>query len=227
MPLTVAILEENPLQGRKREQIVARDPACTCVCLAQDWRLEWRRISHLAPDVILMDIQIADGSGLESLAKLKRVLPRTQILVVSDCDELSVEALRAGASGCLPKDAPPEKLLAAIHELERGGVPMSDEVARRLLQILQRDSGPLETTENLTTREQEIMGLLAEGGPSREIADRLSISVDTVNTHLKHIYGKFQVRSRTAAVIKYLQATGSYARASTTSRAPLLAVAAD
>jgi DNA-binding NarL/FixJ family response regulator len=227
MSLTVAILDESPLQGRKLEQIVARDAACACVCIGQDWRLEWRRISHLAPDVLLMEVKLADGSGLEGLAKLKRMLSRTQILVVSACGALSVEALRAGASGYLLKDTPPEKLLEAIHEIKRGGVPMSDEVARHLLQALQRDPVPMETTSPLTMREREILGLLAEGGPSREIADRLSISVDTVNTHLKHIYGKFQVRSRTAAVIKYLHATGSYARASTTPRAPLLAVAAD
>lgn len=205
MPLTVAILEENPAYNRELKKIVASDPACACVCVGQDWKMEWRRVSHLAPDVILMEVKTLDGSGLEGVTKLKRLLPQTQILVVSACEEMILEALRAGASGYLLKGTSSEKLLEAIHEVKRGGVPMSGKVAWRVLRVLQREPSLLEATESLTGREQEILELLAEGGPSREIAHRLSISVDTVNTHLKHIYGKLQVRSRTEAVIKYLR----------------------
>lgn len=205
MPLTVAILEENPAYNRELKKIVASDPACACVCAGQDWRMEWRRVSHLAPDVILMEVKTVDGSGLEGVTKLKRLLPQSQILIVSACEEMILEALRAGASGYLLKGTSAEKILEAIHEVKRGGVPMSGKAAWRVLRVLQREPSLLEATESLTGREQEILELLAEGGPSREIAHRLSISVDTVNTHLKHIYGKLQVRSRTEAVIKYLR----------------------
>jgi DNA-binding NarL/FixJ family response regulator len=204
MAITVAILDGEIPYFRELKRIVASDQMCSCVCTGQDWKMEWRRISHLGPDVVIMDVQVPDGSGLEGIAKFKRLLPQTQILVISRSEEMILEALRAGASGYLLKSTPREKLLAAIHEIKRGGVPMSGEVARRVLQTLQRSPARLETTESLTGREQEILQLLAEGGPSREIAQRLSISVDTVNSHLKHIYGKLQVRSRTEAVIKYL-----------------------
>lgn len=206
MAITVAIIEGSAGLCQELTATIARDSGCFCVCACQGWRAETGRISRFTPDVIVMDINLPDGSGIEGVARLKRLLPHTQILIFSACDdhEQIFEALRAGASGYLLKRTAPRELLSAIHEIKRGGVPMSGEVARKVLQSFQRGLTKTEMTDSLTAREQEILQLLAEGGPSREMAQRLCISVDTVNSHLKHIYGKLQVRSRTEAVIKYL-----------------------
>ena len=204
MAVTVAIIAEDPARAEVLQRSLARDPACICVGFIRDGKLAGRQLFRLAPEVAIMDALSSSGPDIEGIAKLRRLLPRTQILVIARHAELAPEALRAGASGYLLGSPSPEKLLEAVHEIHRGGVPLSGQAARRVLQLLQRGLARFEGSENLTTRERQILDLLAEGGPSREIAQQLCISVDTVNTHLKHIYGKLEVRSRTEAVIKYL-----------------------
>ena len=205
MRTTVAIVEDNAGIAAEMEQIISEDPSTTCLAVCRNLQTALRKIPPLNPDVIVMDIKLPDGSGIEGVAKLKRLLPRTQIMmftVFADTEAI-FKALEAGANGYLLKRATPETLIQAIREIQNGGVPMTGEIARKVMASFRKKAQP--KTDVLTAREEEILQLLAKGLISKEIARQLEISVDTVNTHLKHIYEKLHVRSRTEAVIRFLQ----------------------
>jgi DNA-binding NarL/FixJ family response regulator len=204
MPISVAIVEDNAGICEELKQILAEDPGCVCVCVCRNLQTALREIPPLAPDVIIMDVRLPDGSGIDGTARLKRLLPRSEIMIYTvyeESDEI-FRALEAGASGYLLKETAPEEILRSIHEIRHGGVPMNGEVARKVIQSFRRQPQRVET---LTEREEEILRLLAQGHVTKEIAGQLSISAETVKSHLKHIYGKLHVRSRTEAVIKYMQ----------------------
>jgi DNA-binding NarL/FixJ family response regulator len=156
------------------------------------------------PDVVLMDINLPGMSGIECIRRLKIRQPELPIMVLTvyDDDENVFESLRAGASGYLLKKTPPAKLLEAILELQGGGSPMSSSIARRVVEAFQTMGPSSEETQNLSKREQEILSWLAKGYRYKEIADRLYISIETVRTHLRNIYEKLHVRSRSEAVLK-------------------------
>jgi len=207
MPLTVAIVEDNAGICEELVQIVAETSDCRCVVVCRNLQTALKKIPPLAPDVVVMDIQLPDGSGIDGVGRLKRLLPGTHILMftIYEDSEQIFKALEAGASGYLLKRATPEELLRAIREINNGGVPMTAEVAQKVIQSFQRKSLRAESAERLTPREEQILELLTRGLISKEIAHHLSISVETVNSHLKHIYGKLHVRTRTEAVIKYMR----------------------
>lgn len=204
MAISIAIVEDNAGIGEELQQIITEDPSCRCVCVCRNLQTALRDIPSLLPDVIIMDIHLPDGSGIDATLRLKRLLPRSEILIYTVYEESEeiFRALEAGASGYLLKETAPEEILRGIHEIKRGGVPMNGEVARKVIQSFRRQPP---RAEPLTEREEEILRLLARGHVTKEIAELLSISAETVKSHLKHIYGKLHVRSRTEAVIKYLQ----------------------
>lgn len=158
------------------------------------------------PDVVLMDINLPSMSGIDCVRKLKEILPQTQIMMLTmyEDGEQIFNSLAAGASGYLLKRTPPAKLLEAITEVQRGASPMSGKIARVVVQYFQQKSQPAAGAQVLSKREQEILDLLAKGFRYKEIADTLSISFDTVRSHLRNIYDKLHVSSRTEAVVKYL-----------------------
>ena len=139
----------------------------------------------------------------ECTARLKRLLPNVQILMftIYDDTEHILKALEAGASGYLLKDAAPAGILAAIRDVQKHGAPMSRNVARKLIESFHRPASTA-AADSLTPREAEILQLLAEGLFYKEIGSRLSITLDTVGTHIKNIYRKLHVRSRTEAIMK-------------------------
>lgn len=207
MPINVAIVEDNAGICEELEQVISEDPGLSCVCVCRNLKTALQKIPPYAPDVIVMDIQLPDGTGIEGTARIKRQLPNTQVLmftVYEDAEQI-YKALEAGASGYILKRAAPEGILRAIREIHEGGVPMTGEVARKVIQNFRKSPSAEDAKEKLTKREEEIMELLVMGCLSKEIADRLSIGLETVNSHLKHIYEKLHVRSRTEAVIKYLK----------------------
>ena len=158
------------------------------------------------PDVVLMDINLPKMSGVELVRKLKAILPRLQIVmhtVYEDSDQIFA-ALEAGASGYLLKRSAPSKLLEAIVEVHQGGAPMSSHIARKVVQSFQKQGPSPKSSENLSPREEEILNLVAKGFINKEIAEQLKISSETVHSHLKSIYDKLHVRSRTEAVVKYM-----------------------
>jgi DNA-binding NarL/FixJ family response regulator len=205
MPVTIAIVEDNADFGEELTQLLAEVPDFSCTCLCRNVQTALRQVPRHAPDVILMDLQLPDGSGIECTAELKRLLPQAQIMIFTVYEDSAqiYQALAAGASGYLLKRTPPDKLIRAIRELKDGGVPMSSEVAQKVIQAFRKPGGSVEKADGLTPREEEVLELLTRGRISKEIASDLGISLDTVNSHVKHIYKKLHVRSRVEAVMKY------------------------
>lgn len=205
MPTSIAIVEDNAGICEELRQIIADAPDCTCAAVCRNLETAMRKIPPARPDVVIMDINLPDGSGITAVQKLKRLLPSAQILMftIYDDSEQIFRSLEAGASGYLLKRTAPDELLRAVREIKAGGVPMTPEVARKVIQSFRRKPA-MPAPEALTAREEEILHLLAEGMLSKEIARRLEIGLETVNSHLKHIYGKLHVRTRTEAVIKFL-----------------------
>jgi len=157
-------------------------------------------------DVVLMDIEMSGMSGIACTARLKQALPsvRVMMLTVYEDDDAIFNALKAGATGYLLKRSAPAKLLDAITELQKGGAPMTSEIARRVIESFCKPKPAAHPDDELTAKETEILELLAKGYVPKEVADKLAISYDTIRYHLKHIYDKLHVHSRTEAVIKYL-----------------------
>jgi DNA-binding NarL/FixJ family response regulator len=157
------------------------------------------------PGVVLMDINLPGMNGVECVRQLKAVLPGTQFVMLTvyeDADHI-FNALAAGATGYLLKQTPRPELLAALQEVNRGGSPMASNIARRVVQSFQQVSKSAPDTEKLSAREQEVLELLARGYLYKEIAEKLNISVATVNTYIRRVYEKLHVRSRAQAVAKY------------------------
>jgi DNA-binding NarL/FixJ family response regulator len=162
------------------------------------------RLPALAADVILMDINLPGMSGIDCIRQLKRLLPSSQLvmLTVLEDHERIFASLAAGASGYLLKNTPPARLLEAIREVHGGGAPMSAQIARSVVETFRQATPVNDASGVLTPREQEILGLLAKGFLYKEIADQLSLSIETVRSHIRNIYEKLHVRSRTEAVMK-------------------------
>ena len=159
------------------------------------------------PDIVLMDINLPGMSGIKCVALLKERMPGLQVIMLTVYEESEhlFDALEAGASGYLLKRTSPAELIAALNEVKNGGSPMSSQIARKVVEYFHRKSKPKEAINSLTERESEILSHLAKGLKYKEIAEKLFISEGTVHTHLRNIYEKLQVRSRTEAVLKFIQ----------------------
>jgi len=151
-----------------------------------------------------MDIQLPDRSGVECTAQIKAQLPSVQVVIVTvyEDSERIFQALRAGACGYLLKRAKPERILAAIREASEGGVPMTPEIARKVIGQFSVGQAAMEA-EKLSARESEVLELVMQGLGNKEIADRLGITVAAIKWHLQHVYEKLHVHSRTEAALKF------------------------
>lgn len=204
MPIKVAIVEDDtPLRESLVAVIKGTDGFhCTTACPNAEAAL--REIPNHWPDVLLMDINLPKMSGIVCVSRLKALKPDLQIVMLTaymDSEQI-FDSLKAGASGYLIKKTPPAKILEAISDVHAGGAPMSNLIARKLVQHFQQR--PTDETQNLTTREHEILRLIAKGHQDKEIADQLGISALTVRTHITNIYQKLHVTCRTEAVLKFL-----------------------
>lgn len=157
-------------------------------------------------DTILMDIGLPGMSGIEGIRRVKQILPTVQVimLTVFEDDDSILRAISAGASGYLHKSATSEQILSSLRAMLLGGVPMNPRIARKILDMFVRLSGA-EVDYGLTDREREVLQLLIDGLPKKAIADRLFVSFHTVDSHLRNIYAKLQVNSRSSAVAKVLK----------------------
>jgi len=203
---SVAIVEDNNDFRSSLERYLneAQGHRCVCVCSTAEEALQ--KIPRLLPDVTLMDIHLPNMSGVECTRRLKELCPSIQILILTvyEDNERIFGALKAGASGYLLKRADPADIVRAIQEVKQGGAPMSSQIARRVVHSFRNEPVDAPKVDALSQREEEILQHLAKGYSTKEIADRLSVSNNTVRTHLQHIYHKLHVRSRTEAVIKFL-----------------------
>ena len=159
------------------------------------------------PDVILTDIGLPGMSGIDGIRVFRDRFPDLPILALTvyDNDEQVFDALCAGATGYLLKNTPPARLLDSLREAVSGGAPMSPEVARRVIHLFREFRPPERSNYHLTTQESELLRLLVEGHHYKTAADHLGVSVNTVSFHLKNIYVKLQVHSKTEAVAKALR----------------------
>lgn len=155
-------------------------------------------------DIALFDVNLPGMSGIECIRKLKVIQPRVQcmMLTVYDKPDIVFEALKAGAISYLLKNTPPEKIIEAIEEVNKGGSPISSQIARKVIEAFTVKEKTNEYFQDLTRREQEMLEHLSKGYHYKEIADKLFVSIDTVRTHIRNIYEKLQVNSRTEALKK-------------------------
>lgn len=207
-PITVAIVEDNAAVCASLEKMINAAGRCRCVSTSRNGGQALSAIPKHRPDVVIMDLNLPDLSGIECTMRLKAQLPRTQFLVLTVYNDSRqiFRALEAGASGYLLKRSTPEAIVQAVCDVHAGGSPMSAEIARQVVQSFQRPVAAANEIAALTPREMEILRLVTEGLATKEIADRSGVSYTTICTHLGHIYGKLHVHSRTAAAKKYLQA---------------------
>jgi DNA-binding NarL/FixJ family response regulator len=206
----IAIVEDNRVIRESLMEFVKEDSECECVCVCATAEKALKEIPKLQPDIVLMDIQLPDISGIECTAKLKQLMPSLQIIMVTvyEDTERIFKALRAGACGYLLKRCTPEELVSAIREVRQGGAPMSREIARKVIVSFQEPVTTAAEVEGLSAREREILELLAEGFPNKQIAARVGLTDGTVRWHLRHVYHKLHVRSRTEAAIKFRSTKG-------------------
>jgi DNA-binding NarL/FixJ family response regulator len=202
---TVALVEDDAALRASWGQIVNRFANFTCVGDFSSGEAALEGIPKLRPDIVLMDINLPGISGIECTQELKKRLPELEILMLTmfgDRDNI-FDALRAGAGGYLLKRSTPAELQAALVQAIKGGAPMSPQIARQVVVYFQKPAATPEV-EALTERESEILRLLSAGGQYKQIGEELGMRLDTVRTHIKRIYQKLHVHSRTEAVVKFL-----------------------
>jgi len=205
--IKVGIVEDNQTLREGFETLLNRTPGFECVCTCETVAEAIRKIPKAAPDVVLMDIQLPDSTGVECTARIKELLPAVHIIIVTvyEDSERIFQALRAGACGYLLKRAEPEKIIAAIREAREGGVPMTPEIARKVIGQFRGQVTATQEVESLSDREREVLEFVMHGLGNKAIADRLGVTVAAVKWHLQHIYDKLHVHSRTEAALKFRQ----------------------
>jgi DNA-binding NarL/FixJ family response regulator len=207
MPITVSIVED--IRGT-RENLVTLlngEPNLRCLNAYASGEEALRGIPRDKPDVALLDIKLPGMSGVECVARLKKLMPELRLLMLTTYEEhdLIFNSLRAGASGYILKQMLHGELVQAIEQVHAGGAPMSMQIARKLVNYFNQLPPPVSDVETLTQREHEILELLSKGYFYKEIGTQLGISMNTVRTHLKHIYEKLHVQSRKDATLKFLR----------------------
>lgn len=208
MPITVSIVEDQEPLRNTLARVLNRAEGFKCISHFGSAEEAIKEIPKKPPEVVLMDINLPGLNGVECVRQLKEKVPKLLImmLTVYEDTENIFNALAAGASGYMLKRTPRADLLEAIKEVHRGGSPMTTHIARLVVQSFQKPvQAPDPVIENLSPREQEVLDCLAQGLIYKEIADKLSISYETVHTYIRRIYEKLQVRTRTEAVAKFLK----------------------
>lgn len=203
----VAIIEDQKQTRDGLAALIAGTPGYRTIAAWSSMEEALARIDREPPDVLLMDIQLPGMNGIDGVRRLKTRYPAIQILmltVYSDNDSV-FEAICAGACGYLLKDTPPARLLEAVREASTGGAPMSPRIARQVVTMFQTVVLPKTEDAGLTARELEVLRLLAEGHSYKTAAGVLSVSLDTLRFHVRNIYAKLHVNSKSDAVLKALR----------------------
>jgi len=205
--ISVSIVDDEKKLCESIAAFLNGSPGFRCVSIYGSAETALQRLPADQPDVVLMDINMAGMNGIECARRLKALNPRIQILMLTvydDTDQI-FKALAAGATGYLLKRHDPEELLQAIRDVQDGGSPMSNSIARKVVASFQKADLIGEKENQLSAREQAVLDCLARGLPYKQIGDELGISINTIRSHLRHIYEKLHVQSRTEAVAKYLR----------------------
>ena len=207
---SVWLVEDNAAYRRDLAELLRQSPGLDCPLAVASCEKALAAVEEgQIPDILLMDIGLPGIDGIEGARRLRALAPsaRVIILTVHEEDEQIFAAICAGASGYLLKPLPADQIVAAIHEVSRGAAPISGYIARRVLEMFARfpPAPPREDGYGLTGREKEILQLLVDDLTVRTVSTRLNLSVHTIDTHVRNIYDKLHVRSRSGAVVKALR----------------------
>ena len=207
MTVNVGIVEDDSSIRESVASLINTAQGFSCRQIFDSVESAIENISDPPPDVLLMDINLGGMSGIEGVRRMKSIFPNMNIIMLTVFEESDkiFQSLCAGASGYLLKRTPPAKILEAITEVHNGGAPMTASVARKVLNLFTSVAPPVLPEVHLTPREMEILQHLVSGSSYKKIARELFISFDTVNSHIKKIYEKLQVHSKTEAVAKALK----------------------
>jgi DNA-binding NarL/FixJ family response regulator len=206
-PIRIAFVEDDAPFAETLLKFFKLSGAVDCAAVFHSAEVALAELPGLQPELVLVDINLPRMSGIEMVARLRELCPSTLCLILTMYEEtpLIFDALKAGACGYLLKRTPPAEIITAIEQVHSGGSAMSPQIARQVVSFFHRTPVPAhEGLAALTERERAVLELLSKGFLYKEIAERLAISLDTVRTHLRKVYEKLHVHSRTEAVLKYL-----------------------
>jgi DNA-binding NarL/FixJ family response regulator len=201
----VWLIEDHADSRRVLARVLNRAPSMQCPCAFPSCEEALAALaSNPAPDVILLDVGLPGMSGIEGIRHLKALAPAAQIimLTVFDDQEKIFNAICAGASGYLLKNADEDAIASAVEEVLRGGAPINPRVARLVLNMFASREAPPRADYGLSAREREVLELVVKGMVKKEVAERLGLSYHTVDNHLRSIYAKLHVHTRGGAVAK-------------------------
>ena len=207
MSIRVALVEDNDDLRVSMKKLLQRSPRVRVVADYPDAESALAELARHKPDVVLMDVKLPKLDGVECVRRLKSLLPTVLVvmLTVHDDNDSLFNSILAGADGFLLKDTVPSRLIEAIEEVRAGGSPMTPQIARRIFQRFRKGAPEPAIVEKLTPREREVLEQLALGNRYKEISDTLGISLDGIRFHIRGVYNKLQVHSRTEAVLKFLK----------------------
>ena len=206
-PIRVAIVEDDRATREGLAMLINGTPGYVCVGAFRSVEEALRSIGYDVPEVLLLDIQLPGTPGSEGVKVFQEKFPQLEIImltVLAEQDKV-FESICNGACGYLLKETPPAKLLEAIREAHEGGAPMSPEIARKVVKLFQQTGTPEKFDATLTPQETRLLSLLAQGYSYNRAAGQLKISVNTVRDHIRSIYDKLHVHSKTEAVSKALR----------------------
>jgi DNA-binding NarL/FixJ family response regulator len=207
MPIKISIVEDNADMRESVALLLNQTSGLRCVSSYASAEAAVKDLSAHKPDVALVDIHLPGMNGIECVARLKAQLPDLQVLMLTryEQSDMIFDSIRAGASGYLLKHTSGPELVQAVEQVHAGGAPMTMQIARKVISHFQQFQKPASELEKLTPREQEVLALLAKGYLYKEIADQLGIAIHTLRNHLRAIYDKLHVHSRTEATVKFLK----------------------
>ena len=207
MDLTVSVVEKDALVRDVLTEWIRSADGFKCIGVHANAEAALCALPQEKPSVVLMDINLPGMSGIECVRRLKPQMLGTQFMMLTvyeDPDHI-FKALSSGATGYMLKRTPRSELLDAVKDIHAGGSPMSSSIARKIVQSFQRfSSNTAAEPDNLSPREREVFELVARGYRSKEIAKSLHIGLTTVHTHIRRIYEKLHVRSRSQAIAKFM-----------------------
>ncbi len=205
--IRVLLADDHAIVRRGIRALMATEPNLEVVGEAENGRVAVEEAKRVRPDVVLMDLEMPEMDGIEATRRIMAEQPEAKVVVLTSfaTDEKVFPAIKAGAKGYLLKDAGPQDLVEAIHQVQRGEASLHPKIARMLLrEVSQPPEGP-RTREPLSEREVEVLKLVAKGHRNQEIADSLVISEATVRTHVSNILGKLHLANRTQAALYALR----------------------
>jgi DNA-binding NarL/FixJ family response regulator len=206
MPLItlVTIVEDDPSIRQILTEWINHAEGFRCHSVQNSAESALAKLPQENPRIVLMDINLPGQNGIECVYRLKPIMPETQFVMLTVYKDTKhiFDALKAGASGYLLKRTPREELIAALNQVREGGSPMTSYIARKVVQSFYQAPKERVEAEGLSPRERDVLELLARGYFFKEITETLGISLSTVNTHVRHIYEKLHVHSRSQAIAK-------------------------